>query len=64
MCAVLQIPRSTFYYEAKIREDESPLKEEIKAIFIASRRNYGTRKIKKEFQNLASKYCADALVDL
>jgi len=46
MCAVLKIPRSTFYYEAKIKEDETPLKEEIKTIFLASKRNYGTRKIK------------------
>jgi putative transposase len=47
MCAVLQIPRSTFYYEAKAKEDETPLKEDIKRIFLASKRNYGTRKIKK-----------------
>ena len=47
MCAVLQIPRSTFYYEAKVKEDETPLKEDIKQIYLASRRNYGTRKIKR-----------------
>ena len=47
MCAVLQLPRNTFYYEAKSKEDETSLKEEIKKIFLASKRNYGTRKIKK-----------------
>lgn len=46
MCSVLQFPRSTFYYEAKCKEDESPLRNTIKEIFLASRRNYGTRKIK------------------
>lgn len=46
MCSVLQFPRSAFYYEAKCKEDESPLRNTIKEIFLASRRNYGTRKIK------------------
>jgi len=48
MCRVLQANRSTYYYEAKQRPDESGLASEIKEIFRASRNNYGTRKIKKE----------------
>lgn len=49
MCAVLQLPRSTYYYEAKIRDDQD---DEITAliveIFKDSRNIYGQRKIKKE----------------
>ena len=48
MCKVLQIPRSTFYYEVKERPDESHIVKEIIDIFKASRNNYGTRKIKVE----------------
>ncbi|MHC1750388.1 MAG: IS3 family transposase [Cellulosilyticaceae bacterium] len=49
MCKVLQIPRSTYYYEAKqVKTDESDLINDIVEIFHQSRRNYGTRKIKVE----------------
>jgi len=48
MCAVLGISRSTYYYEAKEKHDESTLTELIREIFRLSRNNYGTRKIKKE----------------
>lgn len=48
MCRVLQVNRSTYYYEAKQKPDESGLSAEITEIFRASRNNYGTRKIKKE----------------
>ncbi|GAA0293303.1 putative transposase [Gracilibacillus halotolerans] len=51
MCAVLQLPRSTYYYEAKIRDNQD---EELTAlivkIFKDSRNIYGQRKIKKELQ--------------
>jgi len=52
MCKVLQISRSTYYYEAKgrVQADEESLKKDILRIFKASRRNYGTRKIKKELE--------------
>lgn len=52
MCDVLQIPRSTYYYEAKIRDDqkEEELTRLIKDIFKSSRNNYGQRKIKIELQ--------------
>lgn len=48
MCKVLTISRSTYYYEAKQRRDESELTTSIIDIFKASRNNYGTRKIKNE----------------
>lgn len=48
MCRVLQVNRSTYYYEAKQKPDESGLSAEIIEIFKTSRSNYGTRKIKKE----------------
>ena len=48
MCRVLQVNRSSYYYEAKRKPDETALSAEITEIFKASRNNYGTRKIKKE----------------
>lgn len=48
MCKVLKISRSSYYYEAAQKSDESDLVERIKEIFRTSRENYGTRKIKKE----------------
>lgn len=52
MCRVLQLPRSTYYYEAKQKPDESELISQIKEIFRSSRNNYGTRKIKHELSKL------------
>ncbi|WP_110952830.1 IS3 family transposase [Anaerosinus massiliensis] len=51
MCKVLQIPRSTYYYEAKANPDESKLVANIVDIFKASRNNYGTRKIKSDLKD-------------
>ena len=51
MCKVLKIPRSTYYYEAKAKPDESELVEHIIDIFKASRNNYGTRKIKSDLKD-------------
>lgn len=56
MCKVLQIARSTFYYETEIAAkkeaerlaEEVKLKKEIQAIFNKNRQVYGTRKIKEE----------------
>ncbi|SEW16313.1 Transposase InsO and inactivated derivatives [[Clostridium] fimetarium] len=48
MCRVLQVNRSTYYYEASKNRNESELESAIVDIFKASRNNYGTRKIKKE----------------
>lgn len=48
MCKVLQVSRSTYYYEAKQKTDDSELTAAVIDIFKASRNNYGTRKIKHE----------------
>ena len=48
MCKVLNIPRSSYYYEAKQKPQENHLAAEIREIFWQSRNNYGTRKIKVE----------------
>ena len=48
MCRVLQVSRSTYYYEAATKKDESELTADIQEIFRKSRNHYGTRKIKKE----------------
>lgn len=52
MCKVLQIQRSTYYYEAKERASEDDLTSTIIEIFQNSRQNYGTRKIKVELKKL------------
>lgn len=50
MCAVLQLPKSTFYYEAKEKDmsKEEKLTALIVEIFHKNRQVYGTRKIKHE----------------
>jgi putative transposase len=50
MCKVLQLHRSTYYYEAKERANEDDISSEVIEIFQASRQNYGTRKIKVELK--------------
>ncbi len=51
MCDVLQVSRSTYYYEAKEQEkSEDELVAAIIDIFHKSRQNYGTRKIKVELK--------------
>ena len=52
MCDVLEIPRSTFYYEPIDKPSEDELVEQIRTIFISSKNNYGTRKIKVELKKL------------
>lgn len=54
MCKVLDIARSTYYYESKKAENEESdiLENLILKIFKDSRNNYGTRKIKKELEKL------------
>jgi repressor of nif and glnA expression len=46
MCSVLQISRSTYYYEAKERQAEDDVTGAIIEIFKQNRSAYGTRKIK------------------
>ncbi|CDQ21346.1 putative transposase OrfB [Halobacillus karajensis] len=50
MCTVLQLPKSTYYYEAKEKDtsEEEELTTLIVEIFHESRQNYGIRKIKHE----------------
>lgn len=48
MCRVLQISRSTYYYECKQKQEDQILVTSIREIFRLSRNNYGTRKIKVE----------------
>jgi putative transposase len=50
MCKVLQIPRSTYYYEAKERATEYDITSDVIDVFQANRQNYGTRKIKVELK--------------
>ncbi|MCQ6275449.1 transposase [Bacillus sp. V3B] len=50
MCKVLQIPRSTYYHEAKERSTEDDITSDIIDIFHTNRQNYGTRKIKVELK--------------
>jgi putative transposase len=51
MCDALQIARSTYYYETKIRDDQDEgLTTLITDIFKKSRDNYGQRKIKIELE--------------
>lgn len=50
MCDVLQIARSTFYYEAKEPANEDVITEAIVDIFHKNRKAYGTRKIKVKLQ--------------
>ena len=53
MCDVLQIPRSTYYYKAKARENNDDIITDfIIKIFKDSRNIYGQRKIKRELYKL------------
>lgn len=52
MCAVLKLSRSTFYYEAKDKPKEDLITDAVIRVFKESRRNYGTRKIKKELEKI------------
>ena len=58
MCAVLEIPTSTYYYHEDLsgkrakKAEDTALSKEIARIFKGSRNNYGTRKIKKELARL------------
>ncbi|NTZ16247.1 hypothetical protein EXW96_01190 [Paenibacillus sp. JMULE4] len=51
MCDVLQIARSTFYYETKEQPNEDNVTETIVDIFHKNRKAYGTRKIKVKLQD-------------
>ncbi len=50
MCKVLQVNRSTYYYESQVKEITDEITLKVLEIFKASRNNYGTRKIKVELK--------------
>jgi len=50
MCSVLEIAKSTFYYEMKEAPREDELTAAIVSIFHKNRKAYGTRKIKTKLQ--------------
>ena len=52
MCKVLQVNRSTYYYESKAKEYTDEITPLVINIFKASRNNYGTRKIKVELKKV------------
>ena len=52
MYKVLNVPRSTYYDEAKSKKDETQWVADIIEIFRRSYHNYGTRKIKQELKKL------------
>lgn len=51
MCDVLQIARSTFYYETREPANEEQISETIADIFHRNRKAYGTRKLKAKLQD-------------
>lgn len=52
MCKVLNIPRSTYYYESKFKpKSVDPITDDVIRVFKSSRNNYGTRKIKNELSD-------------
>jgi putative transposase len=52
MCNVLDLSRSTYYYESKERNSEDDVTHAIIEIFEKNRKVYGTRKIKVELMKL------------
>ena len=50
MCKVLQVPRSTYYYDSRVKESTDEITPKVIEVFKASRNNYGTRKIKVELK--------------
>jgi len=48
MCRVLELPRSTYYYESTVTNTKDAMTDDIIRTFNESRKNYGTRKIKKK----------------
>lgn len=52
MCKCLEISRSTYYYEASSKKDDTELEQEIERIFYENKEVYGSRKMKKELKKL------------
>lgn len=64
MYRVLQLSRSTYYYEVKQKPDEQELVSSICEIFHQSRNNYGTRKIKVELEKKENRFLVVVLDEL
>lgn len=52
MCRVLQVNRSTYYYESTSRTVDNEVEQAVIDIFESNQRVYGTRKIKVELKKL------------
>lgn len=51
MCRWLNIPRSSYYYQAVEPVSEMELDEKVKTIFLKSKSRYGARKIQKRLES-------------
>ncbi len=56
MCRWLNIPRSSYYYQAVEQGSEAVLEETIKTIFHESKSRYGARKIRSVWKKMVSRY--------
>jgi putative transposase len=64
MCRILGLSRQSYYYQSKPKKDESELEEVVAEEFgIRSRKAYGSRKIKKPYQNEAFRSADEKLVE-
>lgn len=52
MCKCFKIPRSSYYYIAQVKTDETALEDKIEEIFHDNHDVYGTRKIKKSLEKV------------
>ncbi len=62
MCRILGLSRQS-YYSSKPKKDESELEEVVAEEFIRSLKAYGSRKIKKPYQNEAFRSADEKLVE-
>lgn len=56
MCSVLNISRSTYYYELNKSDDKTlidPITNDVIRVFKSNRRCYGTRRIREALRNEA-----------
>lgn len=52
MCLILGVSRQAYYYQPKHQKNEADIEEAVEVAFKQSRKNYGTRKIKKNLNRL------------
>jgi putative transposase len=63
MCRILGSITSVLLLSIKTKKDESELEEVVAEEFIRSRKAYGSRKIKKPYQNEAFRSADEKLVE-